>query len=226
MQIIHYNVSNFAKIMKRFNFKRTLTYPIGILGILVLSLGGCTTAAPVLNPDPSRMSHDGSADLLAHQLKVSIRPVVTTGFRSEDRKQFGVDLSAYFTAFYVEVQNGLTREVFVDASKIFIQDANQPPLRALNETESIEYYRQGDQPQPVLTIVPKSWKLEKQEIAKIRDLHFKSATLPPGTQHRGVVYFKKILNHHCQGVLFSMTGVQVEGEEFPREFQFGFNCGG
>jgi hypothetical protein len=212
--------------MKHFNFKRTFTTPIGILGILVLGLGGCTTASPALTPDPSGMSHAGSTDPLAHQLKVSVRPVVTTGFRSEDRKQFGVDLSAYFTAFYVEVQNGLTREVFVDASKIFLQESNQPPLQTLNESESIEYYRQGDQPQPVLTIISKSRKLEKQEIAKIRDLRFKSAALPPGSQHRGVVYFKKILNRQCQGILFSMTGVQVEREEAPREFQFRFNCGG
>lgn len=194
--------------------------------MLILGFAGCAVTAPVLTPDPTMVTQGGDADTLAHQLKVSIRPLVTTGFRSEDRKQFGVDLSAYFTAFYVEIQNGLSREVWVDASRIFLQISDRPPVQALSESESIEYYHRGDQEQPVLILVPKPRKMEKQEVAKILDQHFKSATLPPGSRHSGVVYFKKILDQQCEKVFLKIGDVQVEGEETPRQFQFGFNCGG
>jgi hypothetical protein len=152
--------------------------------------------------------------------------VVTTGFRSEDRQEFGVDLSAYFTAFYAEIQNGLSREVWVDASKIFLQISDQPPVQALSESESIEYYHRGDQERPVLVLVPKPRKMEKEEIAKVLELRLKSATLPPGSRQSGVVYFKKILDQQCEKVFLKITDVRLEGEESPRQFQFGFNCGG
>lgn len=199
---------------------------VGVLGLFLLGLEACTVTAPVLTPDPMLAIQGGNADQSGHQLKVSIRPVVTSGFRSEDRKQFGVDLSAYFTAFYVEIQNGLSREVWVDASKFFLQLSNQPPVQALSESESIEYYHRGDQGQSVLILVPKPRRMEKQEIAKILELHFKSGVLPPGSRHSGVVYFRKILDPQCERVFLKIADVQVEREETPRQFQFGFNCGG
>ncbi len=226
MRLIHYNVSNFCMFMKHFKFKRQVVRRVGVLGLFILGLEACAVTAPVLTPDPTLVTQGGDTDPLAHQLKVSIRPVVTTGFRSEDRKQLGVDLSAYFTAFYVEIQNGLSREVWVDASKIFLQISDQPPVQALSESESIEYYHRGDQERPVLILVPKPRKMEKQEIAKVLELHLKSATLPPGSRHSGVVYFKKILDQQCEKVFLKIENVQVEGEEAPRQFQFGFNCGG
>lgn len=197
---------------------------VAMAGMVLLGMGGCTTASPVLTPDPSQKDQRASLDV-PHQLRVSVRPVVTKGFRSEDREQFGIDLSAYFTAFYVEIQNGLSREVWMDAAQIFIEEADRPPLQALSESESVEYYRYGDQPRPVMILIPKRRKLEKQEIEKVRSLHFKSATLPPGSQHRGVVYFKKVSDQHCQGVWLRMDHIQVEGEDQPQQFRFRFNCG-
>jgi hypothetical protein len=226
MSLIHYNMSNFFIFMEHFKSKRRSVRRAGVLGMLILGLGACAVTAPLLTPDPMLVNQGGEADSLGHQLKVSIRPVVTTGFRSEDRKQFGVDLSAYFTAFYVEIQNGLSREVWMDASKISLQVSDQPPVQALSESQSIEYYHRGDQTKPVLILVPKLRKMEKQEMAKILDLHLKSATLPPGSRHSGVVYFKKILDPQCEKVLLKMAEVQVEGEEAPRQFQFGFSCSG
>jgi hypothetical protein len=210
--------------MKHFN--KIWIQLFSITSLFMLGIEGCGTPAPVLTPDPSGGGRGEIVSPLEHQLRISIRPVVTTGFGSVDRKQLGIDLSAYFTAFYVEVQNGLTQEVFLDASKFFIQITGQTPLRALNDSESIEYYRQGDQPQPVVTLIPKSRKLEKREIAKIKELRFESATFPPGVQGHGLVYFKKIQKSQCQEVLLSLTGIQVSGEETPREFQFRFTCGG
>jgi hypothetical protein len=198
----------------------------GVLGLLILGLEACAVTAPILTPDRIPAIQNGDTDPLGHQLKVSIRPVVTTGFRSEDRKEFGVDLSAYFTAFYVEIQNGLSREVWVDASKIFLQISDRPPVQTLSEPESIEYYHRGDEERPVLVLVPKPRKMEKQEVAKVLELRLKSATLPPGSRHRGVVYFKKILDGRCEKVFLKIADVRVEGEEAPHQFQFGFNCGG
>ncbi|GEM_PF-1719247 len=212
--------------MGHFKFKRQVVRRVWALGLLILGLEACSVPAPVLTPDPTLATQGEGTNPLSHQLKVSIRPVVTTGFRSEDLKQFGVDISAYFTAFYVEIQNGLSREVWVDSSKIFLQIPDRVPVQALSESESIEYYHRGDQEQPVLILVPKSRKMEKQDIAKILELHLKSATLPPGSQHSGVVYFKKILDQQCEKVFLKIADVQVEGEETPRQFQFGFNCSG
>jgi hypothetical protein len=226
MRLIHYNVSNFCTFMKRFELKRQAVKRVGILGLLFLGLGACAGTAPVLTPDPTLATQGEDADLLGHQLRVSIRPVITTGFRSEDRKQFGVDLSAHFTAFYVEIQNGLSREVWVDASNIFLQISDQPPIQAFSESESIEYYHRGDRERPVLILVPKPRKMEKQEIAKIMEMRLKPATLPPGSRHSGLVYFKKIPDQQCEKVFLRIGDVQVEGETDPRQFQFGFNCGG
>lgn len=222
MHLIHYNVCNFCPMTEK--LKEPVARVVGILGMLLLGCGGCTVNAPLLTPSVSAIKDQANTEPLDHQLKISVRPVVTTGFRSEDRKQFGVDLSAYFTTFYIEVQNGLFRKVWIDPSQIYLQYNDLQPVQALSESESIEYYRHREQPQPVLTLIPKSRKVEKQEITKIRELSLHSATLPPAGRVAGVIYFNKIPDRHCEEVLLKITGIQIEGEDSSQGVQFSFSC--
>jgi hypothetical protein len=207
------------------NFGKQAGVCLGILGMIALSLGGCTVTAPRLTPDVAVMNQEVHTDQLDHQFKVSVRPLVTTGVRSEDRQQFGVDLSAYFTAFYIEIENGLSHPVWVDATQIFLQYNDQQPVQTLSESEGVEYYRHGDGLRPVLTLIPKSRKLEKEELSKIRDLRLRSATLPPTSRHAGVVYFRKIQDRDCDGVILRMREIQIEEAGSSQEVHFSFRCG-
>lgn len=207
----------------RQGLKRKEAVLLVVLGILWIGLGGCAPSAPFLIPTST--APDSSAPALhREQLKISVRPVVTTGFRSQDRERFQVDLSAYFTAFHIEMQNGLPRPVRVDASRIFLKYNDQAQVPALGESESIEYYRHGDRSKPELTLVPKPRRMQKEEIAKIHELRFQSAIIPPGGRHAGVVYFKKIQDRDCKGVTLRMTEVEIQGEEDPYAVQFNFRC--
>jgi hypothetical protein len=198
----------------------------GFLAILFLSLGACASLNASLGPEREHVADQIQIAVEEPQLKIAVRQIMTSGFRAEDRQEFGVDLSAHFTAFYIDIHNDLKHQVTVNASEVYLQYDDHGPEQALSESESIKYYRFKDRPRPVVTLVPKPRKLEKKEIAKILNLRFRSAILPPGSHHAGVVYFRKIKGQTCNGASLKFEQIQIAGEEIPQRVQFNFRCEG
>ncbi len=152
------------------------------LALSACVMAACASTTPLLAPmeGAGRAPHPGS-----EELKITVRPVMTEGFRSEDYEFFGVGLSSFFSAFYVEIHNGLPSLVQINASEVYLQYDGLEPQRALGEEESIQYYRFRGQPRPAVVLVPKSRRLEKQEIAGIKSHRLRSATIPPNASHSG-----------------------------------------
>jgi len=185
--------------------------------VLGMSLMGCTHATPIMYPSPSPKTVSSQT---SRALTILLTPVQTSSFNSPDRERYGLDVSAYFTAFDLELINHSDQTVSFDSQQIYLIDAQEKRHLSLSEEEGIEYYRFGDPgPGGAVVLLSKPLTLMREEIQQIRQLHIRSASLRPGETHRGVVLFKKIsedqchdLHIHIQGITFTETGISKDAD--------------
>jgi hypothetical protein len=190
--------------------------------VLFILQSSCASRAPYLNPiAPVTDSSAGS-----NQVIVEIKPVETSGIRNPERERLGIDLSAYYTAFEVTIQNQTSHAVTVDGQDALLLDDDRKPYRVLSVEESLDYYRSRGTSGELTFPILKSLALAREEMEKIRGLRLKNSEIPSGGSENGMLLFQKIPPDKCRQVSLSLKGVRIAGEDQNREFRFTFSCGG
>jgi len=180
-------------------------------------IAGCASVSPPLTPiSNAPISSD------AETIQVVVKPIVTKGIGSEDEKKWGVDLSAYFTSFEVRVINKTKKQISFNPLQSYLIDGTDQRETALNEAESLRYYKgDGDS---VITLVPKSNGKIQEETEKILTARLNEGPVPPGEQKDGILLFKKISRDRCQKVTLELNGITVPQSGEEKRFSFSFAC--
>jgi hypothetical protein len=156
-------------------------------------------------------------------IQVIVKPITTQGIGSEDEKRLGIDLSKYFTAFEVVLANETKETLSFSLSKTYLRIEAEEEHRPLNETESIQYYKEGDDPTRII-FFPKSKKKMAREIEKIKAARLKDGELAPGDRKEGLILFKKIGQDHCRDVVLTLEEITVIKTGEKKRFSFPFSC--
>jgi hypothetical protein len=195
---------------------RPLAFPIWIVVFGFLSFSGCLPGkSPPLVPvveTPARTD----------QISVWVKPVDTAGLGSEDRKRWGMDLSAHYTAFEVKVGNHTQEEFTFDPEKVTLTDRIGRSQAPLNEQESISYYTTGGR-KSFFTLWPKSSGRVEEETRKIVLNRMVLAALPPGEGVEGALYFRKISPRSCTEMVLTFPFTMPKTGE-KKEVTFRFSC--
>ena len=190
--------------------------------IFILVLMGCANPTPILYPSPSSQNLPLQ---VSRALTILLTPVDTSGFASPAKAQYGLDVSAYFTAFELQLINQSDQPVKFESQEIYLVDAHGKRQQALAEEESVDYYRYGDLgPDGAVVLLSKPVTIMRAEIEQIRRLHVRSATLLPGETHRGIVLFKKIRPDQCHDIHVRIEGIIFTEVERSKDVDVAFNC--
>lgn len=185
--------------------------------LLFFLLGACAPLSPSLTPVDNPSTSDGP-----EIVQVVVKPVITSGIKSEDEQKWGVDLSAYFTAFEVRIINKTSEEITFEPTRARLVNESGQITQALDEKGTIRYYLNGDG-DPVVTLIPKSKAVIEEEKKRILQARIKDATITPGGQKEGLIFFKKVSPEHCQEIALELdVAVGESGER--KEFSFPFSC--
>lgn len=183
---------------------------------------GCANQTPILHPSPSPETLHSQ---VSPALTVLLTPVDTSGFVPNVKAQYGLDVSAYFTAFELQLVNQSNQPVGFESQEIYLIDAHGKRQQALAEEESIDYYRYGDLgPDGAVVLLSKPLTIMRTEIEQIRRLHIRSATLLPGETHRGMVLFKKIRRDQCHNIHVKIQGITFIEVERSKDVDIAFTC--
>lgn len=180
-------------------------------------IAGCASVSPPLTPiSNAPISSD------AETIQVVVKPIVTKGIGSEDEKKWGVDLSAYFTSFEVRVINKTRKQISFNPLRSYLIDETDQKQTALDEAESLRYYKgEGDS---VFTLVPKPNAKIQEETEKILMARLNEGPVLPGEQKDGILLFKKISRNRCQKVTLELNGIAVPESGEEKRFSFAFAC--
>lgn len=183
----------------------------------LLLLGACAPLSPPLTSVDKPSTAEGP-----EIIQVIVKPVVTSGLKSEDEQKWGVDLSAYFTAFEVRIINKTNEEISFEPTRSRLVNEGGQMVQALDERGTIRYYMNGDG-DPVVTLIPKSKAIVEQEKRRILQARLKNETITPGGQKEGLIFFKKVSPERCQEIALELeVAVGESGER--KEFSFPFSC--
>ena len=182
--------------------------------LAVAMLFGCVAGSP-----PPLAVVDSPA--AAGRFWVRVKPVVTDLF-SEDRKRFGMDLSAHYTTVDVQVNNQTGEAVRFDPSDTTLTDRRGRVYAPLGEKESVAYYRTGGW-RPVWTLLPKSSAREERETQTIVVNRMVGGELPPGATGGGLLYFEKIHPKYC-GEMTLVLPFTVVGTGEAKTVTFRLSC--
>ncbi len=195
---------------------RLLALPVWVAVFGFLSLSGCLPAtAPPLAPVVE-------TPVRSDQISVWVKPVDTAGLGSEDRKRWGMDLSAHYTAFEVKVGNRTPEEVAFDPEKVTLTDRMGRSQTPLNEQESISYYMTGGR-KTFFTLWPKSSGRIEEETRKIVLNRMVLTALPPGEGVEGALYFRKLSPRSCTEMVLTFPFTMPKTGE-KKEVAFRFSC--
>ncbi len=189
-----------------------------IISILALFFAGCSTSSPLLMPTAEGKNAGGR-----EAIRVIVKPITTHGFGSEDEKRLGIDLSDYFTAFAVLLSNQTKEAISYTLSRTYLTIETEQEQYPLNEVESIQYYREGDDPSRII-LFPKSKKKMAKEIEKIKATRLKDGDILPGDQKKGLILFKKVGQDHCRDVVLTLEDIIVIKTGEKKRFSFPFSC--
>jgi hypothetical protein len=177
---------------------------------------------PVVQKAPEPMMEGG-------QITLFVKPVVTTGFSSEERRLYKVDLSAYYTAFEVTILNETPYSVSIDPRQFILLDDDRKNHPALSVKESLDYFRYGDDDRrDAMVLLSKPYKMMKNEMETIEKLHLHAQVVEAGRKTKGLVFFKKISQEKCNDTHLLVQGLRVgqTGEEKGMTFHFSCQPGG
>lgn len=193
-----------------------------IVTSITVILTGCANPTPILYPSPSP---ETSTQQASTALTVLLTPVDTSGFASPAKAQYGFDVSAYFTAFELQLVNQSNQPVRFESQEISLIDAHGKRHQALTDEESVDYYRYGDLgPDGAVVLLSKPLTMMRAEIEQIRRLHIRSATLLPGETHRGMVLFKKIRRDQCHNIHVRIQGITFTEVARSKDVDIAFTC--
>lgn len=185
---------------------------------LIIFFAGCAAQSPPLSPLTESPTSSNS-----ETIQVVVKPVVTKGFGSEDEKKWGIDLSAYFTAFEVRVINHTSKDIFFSPFRARLVTEKEQVFLPLTEKESIHYYKNGNG-EPIITLFPKSEQRAAEEIEKIKEAHLPETDISPGNAKEGLLFFKKIGSEGCQKVVLELNEITVVESREVKNFSFPFAC--
>lgn len=189
-----------------------------MISILLLFLSGCTTTSPLLMPTAKGQSASGR-----ETIQVIIQPITTQGIGSEDEKRLGINLSDYFTAFEVTLVNHTKEAISFSLANTYLTIADEKEQYPLNETESIQYYKEGDDPSRIV-LFPKSKKKTEKEIQALKTIQLKEGDIQPSDQKKGLILFKKVSQDHCKDVVLTIEGIAAIRTGEKKRFSFPFSC--
>jgi len=197
---------------------RHRVYILTVLFSLFFSLVSCTSFSPVMKP-----AAIGPIANTEEVINVMIKAITTEGFASEDEKQWGVDLSAYFSAFEVSLTNNTLREISFEPLQSYLLIEGNRKLQALGEAAAEKYYREGDDPSQFV-LVPISEEKMKRELKRIKAAHLPGGILGAGQQRKGLLFFKKLKTDHCNKVALQLEGIRVVKTGKKKTMVFDFSC--
>lgn len=189
-----------------------------ILLVLFSAFVSCTSFSPAMKP-----SAKGPSAKTEEVINVIIKPITTEGFASEDEKQWGVDLSAYFSAFEVALTNNTLREISFEPLESYLVIEGNEKLHALDETAAERYYYEGDDPSRFV-FIPKSEKKIARELKRIKDARLTGGILQPEQQRKGILFFKKLKRERCNKVILQLDGIRVVKTGKKKTMAFDFSC--
>jgi hypothetical protein len=175
----------------------------------------CAPRPPVLNPLPV------TAVPGAHDVVVQVRPV-DTRLGSEDRRQYGVDIGAYFSAFVVSVENRTAHELAVDLKSSTLGEASGPVSPVLNDEELVLTYRRGGMDDSAVEVIAKAPSVVKRDLEQIRAARMAATRLDPGGRVEGVLYFRPLSTalDDCRPSVLTIRGIEIQ--EGPQQLEFEF----
>jgi len=136
-----------------------------------------------------------------------------------------LDVSAYFTAFELQLLNQSNQPVDFKSQEIYLVHADGKRQQALTEEESIDYYRYGDLgPDGAIVLISKPLTTIRSEIEQIRQLRIRSATLLPGESNHGMVLFKKIGPDQCPSIHVQLQGITFTEAARSKNVDVAFTC--
>lgn len=177
----------------------------------VLALAACASRPPVFEPLPVTSAANG------HDVVVQVRPL-DTRMGSEDRRRYGVDLGAYYSAFLVTVDNRVSGALMVDLSSSTLREVSGRVLAVLSDEEVVRGYRSGGGHEGI-EVVSKAPSVVKQEVERIRASRAAPATLSPGGRAEGVLLFSPV-GSACGEAVLTVKGIEVVEDARRLEFQF------
>lgn len=190
------------------SFSGTIGWWIGATFVLA----ACGLRPPVLDPLPLAPSAQD------RDIRVEVRPL-DTRMGAEDRRRYGVDVSAYLSAFLVRVDNRTARSLAVDLQSSVLEDASGRTSPVLTDDALVRLYRRGGAPEHAIEIVAKAPSVVKRELAAIRAMRMAPAQVESGGMVEGVLFFEPAALP-CGRATLKITGVTVLDD--PRDLAFDF----
>ena len=184
---------------------------------------GCGTISPSLYPIP-KIIEDSKGELKG-EITFFVKPVITTGFSQEERREYKVDLSAHFTSFDVTVLNGTNSSVEIKPELFSIMGDEGFVSPSLSIQESLDYFRTGDeQSREAVHLISKPYHLIKEEMEALKKLYLQNKILEPGTELRGLVFFKKISPDKCKHIKLMVQDLKIKQTGETKKIEFHFSC--
>ncbi len=184
-----------------------------ILGVLAtMGPGACALRPPMVEPLPVTPAAVGQ------DVVVQVRPL-DTSLGSEDRRHYEVDLSAYFSAFLVTIENRTSHPLAIDLVSSTLQEGSAQPREVLTDEELVRTYRHGREDDGAIELVPKAPAVIKRELERIRAVRSGALTLTPGEQIERVLLFSPVAAGCGQSVL-TIRGMEIVDEPGGLEFRF------
>lgn len=181
-------------------------------GLLAAAVAACTPRPPVLAPLPVTAA-PGSSDVV-----VQIRPI-DTRLGSDDRRHYGVDMGAYFSAFLVSVDNRTSHDVAVDLTPSTLGEPGSGTA-VLSDDELVRTYRRGGMNESAVELIAKAPAVVKRELEQIRASRMPATQLAPGGRVEGVVFFRPPTTDGCAPSVLTIRGVEILDELQVLEFEF------
>lgn len=159
-----------------------------------------------------------SPTVVGQDVVVQVRPL-DTSLGSEDRRHYEVDLSAYFSAFLVTIENRTSHSLVVDLASSTLQEGSAQPREVLTDDEVVRTYRHGREGEGAIELLPKAPAVIRRELERIRAVRSGAGTLTPGEQIERVLLFRPVAAE-CGQSLLTIRGMEVIDEPGGLEFRF------
>jgi hypothetical protein len=181
--------------------------------VVLAALTACASRPPVFDPLPV------NASLGAHDVVVQIQPI-DTQLGGEDRRRYGVDFSAYFSAFRVRVENRTAHPFVADLTPSTLGPAEGPVTGVLSDEELVRIYRRGGMEEGAVELIAKAPTVVKREIEQIRAARMPTGPLEPGAYLEGVLFFRPPAGPDCAPSVLTIQGIEMLDE--PQRLAFAF----